>query len=380
MRIAIVEPVGAYGGMEIYDLSLVDGLGKYCECVHLYTSDYFTEPELVKKSSVRPIFGKIYDKDRPLIYRQFMLLFGLIRLLLSISFGRYNIKYCHVFTYSLLELSVIVASFVTPGRLFINVHDPKPFMDKSNSRIKRVFAKIFEHSKTRLVTHSEYSRAVLLDNFKGVPVIVMPHTDIDWIYQGVDVLKDESKERLSLSLQNKYILFFGQIKENKGLDLLLKAFVDLSGCGYKLLIAGRCWGAEWGRYQKIIDERCIHKDVVVHNRFISPIEVHNYFNACEFVVLPYTEIFSSGVLIRAMGYGKPVVCPDLPAFLESVVDQENGILYKKGSTDALIKSLNMIVKSPNLVRDMTSKVIDIYSKKYDRFTVSEQMMSIFKND
>lgn len=378
-KIAIIEPIGAYGGMEIYDLAILEGLSKYLDTVHLYTSAYFTGFDDLHLGGVKVIFGKIYSKDKNKLVRSLMVVIGLFGLLKSLLKTRYDIKYCHVFTYSLLELLLILTAKIGGGKIFINIHDPEPFLNRSNGLIKKIFGKILHGKDCRVVTHSHHSKNILMRNFPGVVPDVMPHTDIDYIYAPDQCAGAASRKLLELDSERKYILFFGQIKKNKGLDILLKGFSKskIWSIGYSLLIAGRCWGEEWATYQKIIDENSLSEHLVVVNTFIEPDMVFHYFNSAEFVVLPYTEIFSSGVLIRASGYGKPVICSDLPAFLEEIVDGDNGIIFEAGDVTSLATTLSYATLSAHTAELMSRKVVEKYSKKYDRYSVAEKMLKVF---
>jgi glycosyltransferase involved in cell wall biosynthesis len=379
LKIAIIEPIGAYGGMEIYDLSILEGLSKYSDCVHLYTSTYFSQLSDVSFDKIKMVFGRIYSKDKSTFIRLLMLFRGLIRLLKSLLINRYEIIYCHVFTYSFLELMLVLIARLGGGRVFINIHDPEPFVDKSNAIIKKIFKIIFRDPNCKVVTHSLYSKNILMRNFSGILPVIMPHTDVDYIYTPTACSELQSKKLLELNTEDKYVLFFGQIKRNKGLDILIKAYSEseISIKGYKLLIAGRCWGEEWANYQKIIEENLLSDDVVVVNSFIEPQMVYHYFNVAQYVLLPYTEIFSSGVLIRASGYGKPVICSDLPAFMEEIVDKENGIIFQAGNVQSLASALCSATFSVQTAELMSRKVIEKYSKKYDRFIVAREMLKVF---
>lgn len=378
-KMAIIEPVGAYGGMEIYDLSILEGLLKYSDAVHLYTSVYFNRLTGVSFDNIKMVFGEIYSKDKSRLVRYLLFIVGLIRLSKSLLKNCYDIKYCHVFTYSLLELLIILTAKTGGGQIFVNIHDPEPFMNKSNRLIKKIFHKILTHKNCKVVTHSNYSKKILMRNFPGVTADVMPHTDLDYIYTPIKSSVIESMALLKLRSDRKYILFFGQIKRNKGLDILIKAFDEsgISRKGYNLLIAGRCWGHDWSSYQKIIDDSYLSEDVVVFNGYIEPKLIYHYFNSSQFVVLPYTEIFSSGVLIRASGYGKPVICSDLPAFLEEVVDGDNGIVFEAGNSASLATALVTATLSLDTADMMSRKVVEKYSKKYDRYFVAEKMLKVF---
>ena len=79
-KIAIIELVGAYGGMEIYDLSIMDGLSQNLNTIHLYTTNYFSKLRGVDFDKVKMIFGEIYSKDRCRLIRYFMVILGFVRL------------------------------------------------------------------------------------------------------------------------------------------------------------------------------------------------------------------------------------------------------------------------------------------------------------
>jgi D-inositol-3-phosphate glycosyltransferase len=382
MKIAIIEPIGAYGGMEIYDISILEGLSKKSTFVHLYTSSYFNDLQCVPLDNINTIFGRIYSKEINRWWRLLYFFKGLFLLSMALRNNQYDVKYCHIFTYSFVELLIITVARIGPGRLFINIHDPEPFINNSNQWIKKIFNKILCSSNISVVTHSEYSKSVLVNNFERITPRVMPHTDIDYIYTPPSASKAGSRKALGLREDGRFILFFGQIKPNKGLDILIKAFAasKIFNKGFKLLISGRCWGESWDRYEKIINENLLSEFVIVQNNYIPAEYVYHYFKSCDYVVLPYTQIFSSGVLIRAMGYGRPVVCSDLPAFLEEVVDGENGIVFESGNVDSLADALVKVASSDELVNEMTYKVNQHYSLKYDRHFVGEKMLKVFNDE
>ena len=72
--------------------------------------------------------------------------------------------------------------------------------------------------------------------------------------------KDKSKSKIKLNLpeNKKIILFFGLIKEVKGLEeVLLKSLKKVveQHKDIRLLIAGKIWKNDFSKYQKIIDEQ-----------------------------------------------------------------------------------------------------------------------------
>jgi glycosyltransferase involved in cell wall biosynthesis len=106
-----------------------------------------------------------------------------------------------------------------------------------------------------------------------------------------------------------------------------------------LLVAGRPWGTDFSRYDKMIDEAGIRPRCHLHLRYIADDEVAAFFAAADVVALPYRRIYQSGVLLMAMTYGRPVVVSDLPGMTEMVTDGSNGYVFSDGSPQALAHSL-----------------------------------------
>jgi len=140
--------------------------------------------------------------------------------------------------------------------------------------------------------------------------------------------------------------FFGQIKDVKGLDVLIKAIPEVAQevPEVTLIIAGRPWKNDFSFYERLIDNLGIRNRCVLHIRYIRNDELARYFSAAEVVVLPYRRIYQSAFILMAMSYGKAVVVSDLPAMTEMITDGQNGYVFAQGSEDALSKELMRVLQ------------------------------------
>jgi glycosyltransferase involved in cell wall biosynthesis len=156
----------------------------------------------------------------------------------------------------------------------------------------------------------------------------------------------EARRILEIDKSAKVILFFGQIKDVKGLDLLIKALPDVANeiLDVVLLIAGRPWKTDFSTYDSLIDKTGIRSLCRLHIGFISDDEVGTYYAAADVVALPYRRIYQSGVLLMAMTYGRPVVVSDLPGMTEIVANGVNGYVFPQGSTEELAKTLILALR------------------------------------
>ncbi len=174
------------------------------------------------------------------------------------------------------------------------------------------------------------SRAVLsdLDTFDKVkPRLFSPHPLYDNF--GASVSKSLAKKQLGLEEETKYILFFGFIREYKGLDLLIQAFADerLQQLPVKLLIAGEFY-IDSKPYLKLIDSLGLDDRIVLRTEFIENDDIVNYFCASDIVAQPYKDATQSGVSQIAYHFEKPMLTTNVGGLSEMIPDGKVGYVVK----------------------------------------------------
>jgi D-inositol-3-phosphate glycosyltransferase len=163
----------------------------------------------------------------------------------------------------------------------------------------------------------------VLDDLKtfsrSKPMLFSPHPLYDTF--GEAISKDNAKRRLNLDKDSGYVLFFGFIRDYKGLDLLLQAFTDkkLRKRNLKLLVAGEFY-TDPKPYQTFIENNNLGDVVILSNNFIPDSEVVNYFCSVDLVVQPYKSATQSGVTQIAYHFGKPMIVTDVGGLSELVPD------------------------------------------------------------
>lgn len=131
-----------------------------------------------------------------------------------------------------------------------------------------------------------------------------------------------------------HLLFFGFVRPYKGLDMLLRAMVLVTGLDVKLKAVGEFWRGK-KEYLGLIRELGISDKVEVVDCYVSDEEMARYFAWADVVVLPYREARTSGVIATAYGYGIPVLATDVGGFGEVVVDGHTGRLIPAHDTQAI---------------------------------------------
>lgn len=203
------------------------------------------------------------------------------------------------------------------------------------------FSRWFVGSNDAFVTLSKSVLEELnLFDPKGLkPRVFSPHPLYD--HYGATLSRKEALDCLGLRESQRYVLFFGFIREYKGLDLLLDAMADerMARLGVKLIVAGEFYG-DPKPYQEQICRLDIGDRVVLHTDFIPDHEVNRYFCAADLVAQPYKNATQSGVSQIAYHFEKPMVVTRVGGLPEIVPDGKAGFVVEpeaQAIADAIVR-------------------------------------------
>lgn len=156
-------------------------------------------------------------------------------------------------------------------------------------------------------------------------------------------------ERLGLNPEKKTLLFFGLIRDYKGLDLLIEAF-DLLDDSYQLLIAGESYGS-FDKYEEQIRQSKRSHDIKVFNRYIGDNEVPLFFSASDVCILPYRTATQSGITSIAYHFETPLIATQTGGLSESIEKQGVGLMIPEITPESIANTLKEFYKKgPNLFR------------------------------
>lgn len=164
------------------------------------------------------------------------------------------------------------------------------------------------------------------------PRLLSPHPLFDNF--GKAISKNEACEKLGIDVQTNYLLFFGFIREYKGLDLLLEAFNEayFKENNIKLIIAGEFYCDE-KPYLELIEKFSLNEQVILKTDFIPDNEVVNYFCAADMVVQPYKHATQSGVTQIAYHFEKPMLVTNVGGLPELVPHVKAGYVVEPSANE-----------------------------------------------
>lgn len=179
------------------------------------------------------------------------------------------------------------------------------------------FIRYFARSVDGFVAMSRSVEQDIHSFHTGKPVVFAPHPIYDNF--GDSYPKEEAKRLLGLDADSQYLLFFGFIRDYKGLDLAIEAMADprVRALPVKLLVAGEFY-KDPKPYHDLIARLGVADKLALRTDFIPNGEVGRYFSAADMVVQPYKHATQSGVTQIAYHFHKPMLVTDVGGLAEIV--------------------------------------------------------------
>ncbi len=198
--------------------------------------------------------------------------------------------------------------------------------------------KYFLHSNDGFICMSESVQQDLLHYLPKAKSILTPHPVYDNFGQGVDKLL--ARIPFGLKADEPVILFFGFIRQYKGLDILLQAMADerVRALNIKAIIAGEYY-EDAAPYNQLIKDLNLTENVIIKDDFIPTEEVKNYFGAADIIVQPYKSATQSGISQICYHFEKPMIVTKVGGLPEIVPHLKCGYVCEVDPTaiaDAMV--------------------------------------------
>lgn len=239
----------------------------------------------------------------------------------------------------------------------------------------KIFAPYFVNAMDGFFTLSQsVFKEIELFERKPKPKSWSPHPIYDTY--GALISKEQACRHLGLQPDKRYILFFGFIREYKGLDLLLHAMANerIKNSNIHLLVAGEFYSNE-EKYKKLTEHLDL-QNITWFSEYIPDNEVNNYFCAADVIVQPYKSATQSGVTQVGYHFEKPMIVTNVGGLAEIIPDEKVGYVVEPNS-HALANAIVKFFASDNAVK-MTENIRD-EKKKYAWNILTKKMTSLMNN-
>lgn len=353
MKVFVVDP---WHFTPPYNRELCKGLVR---CGHHVTLIKSTEDEGAGTTSDRAADGiemlsffiappRWLPRPLQLLAKGLLHIFGMLRLLILLRRTKPDVVHFQWLSLPLVDV-VFLPMFRRLAPVVLTVHDSNPYMG-SGPLLLRAGSKLAIQRCDQFIVHNEMSKQRLED--QGL--------DADRIHQIAHGLLEDAvrpdEKPTRRSDWRLHFLLFGKLKEYKGADILLESLSLLSPderARTKVSIVGRPY-IETQPLLDLVEKHDLDDVVDLRFDFISDSDMANLFAETDFLVFPYREIDTSGVLMAAMARSIPVIASEIGCFSEMLVDGEQGVLVPPGDATKLAEAIGSIIAVPEKQRLMAA--------------------------
>jgi glycosyltransferase involved in cell wall biosynthesis len=290
----------------------------------------------------------------------------------------HRLAHFHFFHVGPLELFNVALARSLGMRVVITAHDVEAFQEGISVPL---FVRWVYRAARRVIVHSQVAKRELMQEL-GVQehkIDVIAHGNyLGSVPEGIT--RDMAREHFGIPSDRRVLVFFGQIKDVKGLEVLLEGFALAlhKDPSLHLLIGGRVWKTDFSKYQDIIDRLGLARSCSLHIRYIPDEEVAYFYRCADLVVLPYLRIYQSGVVLLAMSYGSPVLVSDIEGMLEAVDDEQTGFVFRGRDAGHLAQRLGDIFSVPGRAAQVAQAGLRRVTLRNDWGRLGEQSLHCYR--
>ena len=218
------------------------------------------------------------------------------------------------------------------------------------------------------IVHTEKDAADLLSVKKNAMHIssVLPTFNV-FKYKGLS--QQHARKLLNIGEKDNVLLFFGFVKEYKGLRFLIQAMpYIINQCNdIKLLIVGD-FEKNKTEYLDLIKKEKVSEHIEIKDGYIPDRDIEIYFASSDLVVLPYTSATQSGIVQIAYGFEKPVIVTDVGGLPEVVINDKTGYIVPPKNSTALASAIIRFFNEDKKNAFINGVKEEAYKYEWDRMT------------
>ncbi|MFX0000791.1 MAG: glycosyltransferase family 4 protein [Candidatus Hodarchaeota archaeon] len=244
-------------------------------------------------------------------------------------------------------------------------------------RIEKLGRKFFYNKVDVVTSHCPQAKKEIQKEFGVSPnkIHVIPHGNYFNCYEN-KASKSEARNFLNLDENDFIFLHFGRIRPYKGVETLIRSFKSLKiSENIKLLIVGETQDKQYEK--EILDIANTSDNIIIKFEYVPDSELQFYMNASDIVVNCYRRILTSGEVILAMTFAKPIIAPRLGCIID-ILDEKGSFLYDPTDKNGLSKTLEEAINRKHELTKMGSYNLDL-AKKYDWKIIGKKFEEIYRN-
>jgi len=382
MKVTFVEPLG-FSGIFRHAIYLMHSLQVSGVQIEMITSaDNLELPADYDNLEIIQLLGGM-NKSQTIIQRGINYLTSINRFLGRLWQRRPEIVHFHQYTTPYLDWLVFGIIRLSGFQLVLSLHDNEPRQRILPKWVNRRLLQLLYRIPRTIIVHSQFAKDALEKTYKVNPTKINVISLGNFNDQNTGLLSSriDSRDRLGLPQEIPVILFFGTIRDSKGLHVMLEALKLLheKNVPCLLVLAGEMERrSSFDEYQTHIQDLGLSDHVVVRLGYVPEELVSQYFSASDVVALPYLQIYQSAVLQLAYAFERPVVATDVGGISESVIDSQTGYLVPPGRPAHLAEGLRKIIQDPQHARQLGAQGRQFAEMHFNWGAIAKQTLAVYQ--
>ena len=231
----------------------------------------------------------------------------------------------------------VIINYFSPGYLIYIVKCVAAFFAKSLVVIVHDATPIY---KSRGVVPIDYI-------FKGTQLVTLSDSAFEHLesigYRSTKINHGDYMGYLSLNSNEKKdidFLFFGTYKKVKGLEIFIQSLARVKKSS-SIVIQSKMNITESQTVSEELKRMRFRGRINLYSGFVDYHEMNVLFSRVRYLVLPYTHVWNSGVVLLAMSAGIPVLCSDIKEFLILGLDRKQ--YFESGDSGSLAEAMDVLL-------------------------------------
>lgn len=367
--------MGQYAGNHHYMDQLARGLTHSGAKVTVYTHDGDVDHSPDRPYEYREPFHGIYGSRHPAI-RGLQFIRCLLVAFVGVVREKTDIVHVQLWQHDIREILQVGLARLLRKKVVITVHDIVNF-----GKTKRARNLMWMMSKSSgIVVHNRYCFDQLTSlNRSRTRIDVIPHVNQAG---SLGDMPDRASARSRLNLpQHKMIfLFFGNCREEKGLDVALGALAHLKDYHDELLFvsAGKMKPHEEAHFRELARQLDLGPLLRMDVGLMPDDAALDYYRAANVVVVPYRQVYESGVAITASTCGRAVLASDLPPLKELSENGRLGLHFRNGDSEDLACVMKRALSMHDELDDLGMQAREKALRERDPDVIGAQIFALYR--
>jgi len=243
-----------------------------------------------------------------------------------------------------------------------------------------VLRRLFLKKANKIICVSKYVRNILFQTLQINKSKVATLYNIPEYHTSERITTSQTNLRQEYGLSEKDFIvgYVGRITFEKGIEYLIKAFVDIVKITdqIKLVIAGE--GNKKTELQELVKKLKLNKYVIFVG-FIAHEDIYSFYGLCDVIALPsiWNEPLSR-VLLEAFHFSKPIIATKTGGTPEIISDGENGLLVDPKNAAQITDKILFLYKNLNARKRIQENAKTYSNKNLNSKTLTKEFLIMYK--